>query len=211
MRELRDALDHESERYDLAPGALERTLDRRRRMSQRRRVSATIVGLAIAGLAVWAAVSLGGLDRRPSTPASPASSPSPASLLQGTWRSGKLSERDIVRGFVAAGGTSAKGHAFFAQLGRGATRYAEIRLRFEFGFLVEFESGDGDPPVTGYEATYTVSKAGILTIDSPRCTGTYSFSVEDQRLRLTTIRQCARHDGPYNTTLFTSFPFTKQD
>lgn len=204
MSELRGALDRESERYDLAPGALERTLDRQRRKSQRRRIGAAVVALAIAGLSVWAVMSLVGLGRQRSTPASP------ASLIEGTWRSSELSERDTVQGFEAAGGAAEEGRAFFGRLGGGAKRYAVITLRFERGSFVQFESGDGGPPVAGYEATYTVSKDGILTISSPRCTGTYSFSVENRQLRLTVIHQCARHDGVYNTTLFASFPFTKQ-
>lgn len=203
MSDLRDALDRESERYDLAPGALERTLDWRRRRSQRRRIGAAIVGLVIAGSSVWAAVSLSGLGTEPSIPASP------ASLLEGTWRSGRLSERDIIRGFVAAGGTAKVGRAFFAQLGDGAEHYAVITLRFEGGSFVEFESSDGGPPITGYEAAYTVSSNAILTIVARTCTGTYSFSVERDQLRLTVIHQCVR-DGPYNTTLFASFPLTKQ-
>jgi hypothetical protein len=204
MSDLRDALDRESQRYDLAPGALERTLDRRRRKAQSRRVGAVVVGLAIAGVTVWLVVSLGGLGKRPSIPASP------GSLLEGTWQSGKLSEQDIVGRFVAAGGTAEEGRAFFSQLGGGAKQYAVITLRFEDESFVEFESGDGGPPVTGFEAGYTVSKEGILTIASPRCTGTYSFRVEGPRLQLTLIDQCARHDGPYNTTLFASFPLTRQ-
>jgi hypothetical protein len=203
MSELRDALDRESERYDLTPGALRRTLDRRRLRSQRRRIGAAVVGLVIAGSSVWAAVSLSGLGKGPSIPASP------ASLLEGTWRSGRLSERDVVREFVAAGGTAKVGRAFFGQLGDGATRYAVITLRFEGGSFVEFESGDGGPPVAGYEATYTVSRSGILTIASRTCNGTYAFSVEERQLRLAVIHQCVT-DGVYNTTLFASFPFTKQ-
>jgi hypothetical protein len=204
MSDLQDALDRESERYDLAPGALERTLGRQRRKARKRRVGAVVVGLAIAGVTVWLAVSLGGLGKRPSIPASP------ASLLEGTWQSGKLSEQDIVDQFVAAGGTAKEGHAFFAQLGGGAKRYAVITLRFRAGAFLEFEGGDGGAPVTGFVATYTVSKAGIVTIASPRCTGTYSFNRENRQLRITVIHQCSRHDGVYNTTLFASFPFTKQ-
>jgi hypothetical protein len=204
MSDLRDALDRESERYDLAPGALERTLDRQRRGLQRRRIGAAVVALAIAGSSVWAVMSLAGLGEGPSTPASP------ASLIEGTWRSSKLSERDTVHAFVAAGGTAREGRAFFARLGGGARRYAVITLRFEGGSFVQFESGDGGPPVTGYEATYTVSKDGILRIGSSRCTGTYSPRVEERQLRLTVVHQCARHDGVYNTTLFASFPFIRQ-
>jgi hypothetical protein len=206
MSDLRDALDRESKSFDLAPGALERMLDRQRSRTQRRRIGAAVVGLVITGAIVWAAVSLGGLEN-PSRPAT-----RPGSPLEGTWQSGKLSEPDIVRRFVAAGGTAREGRAFFSQLGGGAERYAVITLRFEDGSFVEFESGDGGPPVTGYEATYAVSRGDVLTISSPRCTGTYSFSVRAGRfLRLTVIHQCARHDGVYNTTLFASFPLTKQD
>lgn len=204
MSDLRGALDRESERYDLAPGSLERTLDRQRRRSQRRRIGAAVVALAIAGSSVWAVMSLAGLGGQRSTPASP------ASLIEGTWRSQRLSESDVVDGFVAAGGAAREGHAFFGRLGGGARQYAVITLRFEAGSFIQFESGDAGPPVAGYEATYTVSKDGILTIASPRCTGTYSFGVEDRQLRLTLVHQCARHDGVYNTTLFASFPFTKQ-
>jgi hypothetical protein len=204
MSDLRDALERESGRYDLAPGALERTFDRRRRRSQRRRVEAAVVALAIAGSSVWAAVSLGGLGKGPSIPASP------STLIQGTWRSRELSERDVVRAFVAAGGTAKVGRAFFAQLGDGAEHYAVITLRFEGGSFVEFESSDGGPPITGYEATYTVSRNGILTVAARTCTGTYSFGVEERRLRLTVIHQCGRQEGVYNTTLFASFPFAKQ-
>jgi hypothetical protein len=204
MSDLRDALDRESERFPLAPGALDRMLDRRHRRSRRRRVSAAIVALAVTGAVVWAALSLSGLGRQPSIPANP------APLLEGTWRSGHLSEADVVARFVAAGGTPREGMAFFAQLGRGATRYAVITLRFRNGSFVQFESGDGGAPVVGYEASYTVSRTGVLTISSPGCTGTYGFSVASRRLRLTVIRQCAGHDGPYSTTLFASFPLTKQ-
>lgn len=203
MSDLRSALDREGKRFDLAPGALERVLDRRRRRSQRRRAGAIAVGLVIGGLAVWAAVSLGGLGKRPTIPAHPTPG------LEGTWQTGRLTERQVVQAFVAAGGAAQEGHAFFAQLGGGAKRYAVITLRFDNGTFVEFENADGNAPVIGYEATYTV-KQGILTIASPRCTGTYSFRVEGQRLRLHLIHQCARHDGVYNTTLFTSFAFARQ-
>jgi hypothetical protein len=204
MSDLRDALDRESERYDLAPGALERTLDRQRRKATRRRVGAAVVGLAIAGVTVWLAVSLGCVVKRPSIPAHP------GSHLEGTWRSPKLSEQDIVTAFVAAGGTAREGRAFFSQLGGGAKDNAVITLQLQDGSFVEFESGDGGTPVAGYAASYTITNGGILTVASPRCTGTYSFRVEGRRLRLNLIRQCTRHDGPYNTTLFASFSFAKQ-
>ena len=204
MSDLRRGMERESERFDLAAGALERMLDRRRRKTARRRVEAAVVALAVVGVGIWAVVSLGGLRTGSPTPAHP------GSLLEGTWQTGKLSEQDVVTAFVAAGGTAEEGHAFFVQLGAGATRYVVITLRFEDGSFVEFESADGGPPVKGYQATYLISDQGTLTIVEAGCTGTYSFQVTAEQLSLRTIRQCPRHDGPYNTTLFASFPLTMQ-
>jgi hypothetical protein len=204
MSDLRGPLERESETFDLAPGALERTLDRQRRRQRRHRTEAVLVAAVVAGLGIWAVMSLGGLRHRPSIPARP------SSQLEGTWQTGRLTERDVVDAFVTAGGTTEEGHSFFAQLGGGARRFAVITLRFENGSFVQFESGDGDAPITGYQATYHVSDAGILIIASPSCTGTYSFHAESGALRLQVIDQCARHDGPYSTTLFASFPFTER-
>jgi hypothetical protein len=78
------------------------------------------------------------------------------------------------------------------------------------GSFIEFESGDGGTPVARYAASYTTTNDGILTVASRRCTGMYSFREEGRRLRLNVIRQCTRHDGPYNATLFASFSFAKQ-
>src|SRR5437870_3847245 len=134
MSDFRGALEHESERFDLAPGALERMLDRRQRKRARRRIGTALVALAVAGLGVWSVVSLGGLGQGRPTPGRP------ASLLEGTWHTERLSERDIVSAFVAAGGTPEKGRAFFSQLGDGARQYAVITLRFQDGSFIQFES-----------------------------------------------------------------------
>ena len=204
MSDLRAPLERESEKFDLTPGALERMLDRRRRLHQRRRMGAAVVALVVAGSGLWAVVSLGRLGRGPSVPTHP------AAVLEGTWQTGKLSEQDVVSSLVAAGGTAEQGRAFFSRLGTGGAKHdAVITLRFQGGSFVEFESGDGGPPITGYQATYRISTVGTLTIASPACTGTYSFRVQEGQLRLHVIHQCARHDGPYNTTLFASFPFTR--
>jgi len=203
MSDLRGPLERESERFDLAPGALDRMLGRRRRSHRRRRIGAALIVLVVAGFGVWSVVSLGRLGKQPSIPGHPATG------LEGTWQTGKLSEQDVVSAFVAAGGTAKEGRAFFSQLGDGAERYAIITLRFERGSFVQFESADGGPSVTGYRAPYRISTDGTLTIASPACTGTYSFQVQGQQLRLHVIHQCARHDGPYNTSLVASFPLTR--
>ncbi len=63
--------------------------------------------------------------------------------------------------------------------------------------------------------TYRVSGPRTLVLvslqpDPAVCTGIYAFTIRGRQLRLRVRRQCAeRHDGPFNTTMFASFPFTK--
>jgi hypothetical protein len=206
MPDLRTVLDRESQRFELAPRALDRMFERRQRRIRARRVSAIVVAVLVFGVTAWSVVSLSRLDRTRI-----AHRPAPGQTLEGTWRSAPLTERDVVRAFVAAGGTETTGRAFFSQLGTGPRRYAVITLRFDNGSFTELESADGGPPLAGYHAGYSVSSDGVLTISSPlRCTGTYSFAIDKGRLRLRVVHQCGRHDGVYNTTLFASFVFTKQ-
>ena len=154
------------------------------------------------------------------SPAPPAASP-----LEGTWRSGKVTEPEWVRWYKAAGGTdvlwnghrygsvTAAGKAFFGQLGYGARRYAVITIRFQSGYFAEFESGDGRPAVQGDDQTYTISSGRTLTMTfngSAPCTGVYTFRVTGRRLRLHVVKQCTGPlAGPFPTTLYASFPYTK--
>jgi len=154
------------------------------------------------------------------SPAPPAASP-----LEGTWRSGKVTEHEWVRWYKAAGGTdvlwnghrygsvTAAGKAFFGQLGNGARRYAVITIRFKSGYFAEFESGDGRPAVQGDDQTYTISSGRTLTMTfngSAPCTGVYTFRVTGRRLRLHVVKQCVGPlVGPFPTTLYASFPYTK--
>ena len=154
------------------------------------------------------------------SPAPPAASP-----LEGTWRSGKVTEPEWVRWYKAAGGTdvlwnghrygsvTAAGKAFFGQLGYGARRYAVITIRFQSGYFAEFESGDGRPAVQGDDQTYTISSGRTLTMTfngSAPCTGVYTFRVTGRRLRLHVVKQCTGPlVGPFPTTIYASFPYTK--
>ena len=58
MTDYRRALDRESERFDLAPGALDRLFDRRGRKIRNQRIGAGLVALAVLAAGVWGAVSL---------------------------------------------------------------------------------------------------------------------------------------------------------
>jgi hypothetical protein len=205
MSDLKHALEREGDRFDLPDGALERMHERRSRAQRRRRVEGMLGALAIVALGVWLAVALAGLGGPGPTPIQPGAS------LEGTWQTGRLREEDVVTAFVDAGGSIDEGHALFAQLGGGARAYAVITLRFEDGTFVEFESADGGPSAKGYQSPYRISGPQTLSIVDPRCNGTYSFQLVGEQLSLHAVQQCSRHDGPYNTALFASFPLTKQD
>jgi hypothetical protein len=75
MTDYRPVLDRESERFDLAPGALDRLFERRRRKSRNQRMAAGFVALIFVAIGAWGAVALsGGLASQPR----PASSPTPS-------------------------------------------------------------------------------------------------------------------------------------
>ena len=133
--------------------------------------------------------------------------------LEGIWHTGRLTQSDIVDAFVAAGGTEAAGEEFFAQLGGGTKHYAVITMEFAGGLFTETESADGGTPIEGYLAAYTETASSSIVLrnldPSDHCVGTYSFDVSANTLTLHTMHQCSGNDGPYNTTLFATFPYTR--
>jgi hypothetical protein len=154
-------------------------------------------------------------------------SPTPPALspIEGTWRSGRLTEPEFIRFYKAAGGTVLRpdgstassimsaGEAFFRQLGGGARQYAVITLRFQSGQVAEFESGDGRPASLGYSATYQITGDVVRFSDSGGgCVDTYRFRVHGGHLRLHLVSASGCGYGsldPPGRTLFASFPFTK--
>jgi hypothetical protein len=133
--------------------------------------------------------------------------------LQGIWHTAELTRSDVVDAFMAAGGSKSAGAAFFAQLGGGTRHTVMISIQFQDGIFMDFEAADGGAPHEAYLATYkeSTSSTMILTSTNPgdRCVGTYAFDVKGDVLRLHALDQCKDNDGPYNTTLFASFPYTK--
>jgi TRAP-type C4-dicarboxylate transport system substrate-binding protein len=135
----------------------------------------------------------------------PASDP-----LQGTWQTESLSESDIVHAFVAAGGSEADGHEFFAS---GATESLVFRVVFTDGALDQYTSVDGGAFDRGDSNSYVID-GDTMTVTQPGCTGTYNVQLNGDRLRL---RVAAPYEGvaecvdsaPFGTTIYASFPFTR--
>jgi hypothetical protein len=132
--------------------------------------------------------------------------------LLGSWQTDALTEGQIVHAFVAAGGTEAAGHEFFAQFGTGATESVVFTLEFDNGGVTQFESGDGGPTVQGSGAAYTLD-GEVLTLDFEGCITTLSVDLraDTLRLRFTSASgsSCVPEEAPYGATIYTSFPFTR--
>jgi TRAP-type transport system periplasmic protein len=130
--------------------------------------------------------------------------------IQGTWETAPLSEGDFVHAFVAAGGSEADGHAFFAG---GATDAAVLRLVFSNGALDQFESGDGGPFEKGDSNSYSL-EGDTMTTQQPGCTGTYTVSLDGDTLRLRVAAPYAGNamcvgSSPIGSTIYAGFPFTR--
>jgi len=122
--------------------------------------------------------------------------------IAGTWTTGKITENEWVRAFIAAGGTEKEAHSSF-----GATGTTHWSLRFDSGSFMLIQQ-DGS---IGYNTLYRVNGDGTLTLWSGDCThpAMYRYDLTSKTLRLHTLTQCSSHDAPYNTALFASFPFTR--
>ncbi|HXJ65768.1 MAG TPA: hypothetical protein VNN79_18580 [Actinomycetota bacterium] len=195
MNDYRQALERESERFDLAPGALDRLFDRRKRKNRNQRIGAALVALVVLAVGAWGAVSLlGGLASHPQ----PASSSPPAPTRQlyqeiaGTYAI-TLSNADP--------GVSAKGMAgtyTMRLLPNGV-----VRLSAPVGSLREGPS----PSAINYRLSgsqFTIN--AFVNISCPGTVGTYLWQLEDGRLVLTPLHEvCA-----VRRTLFASKPWLVQ-
>jgi hypothetical protein len=158
-------------------------------------------------LAVAACGSSGGAARTASGSSAGAGDP-----LQGNWRTAHLTVSQVTNAFQAAGGSKRAGRAFFSQLGGGAKRFVVISIQFMEGSFTEHESADGGIAQEAYLGSYKETGSKMtLTSRNPgdSCVSTYTFAIRGKELRLRSVRPCNAHDGPYNTTLFASYPFSR--
>lgn len=85
MPDFRQNLERKSERFELAPGALDRLFERRRRKQRNIRIRAAVLALVVGAVGTWGAVSAlreTGTERRP---AEQPSRPESYSLIAGTY------------------------------------------------------------------------------------------------------------------------------
>jgi hypothetical protein len=103
MPDFRQNLERKSERFELAPGALDRLFERRRRKQRGIRIRAAVLALVVAAAGTWGAIS-GlrdiGTERRPAT-----QTPRPESypLIAGTYTVTLTNDDPLVRANGLAG------------------------------------------------------------------------------------------------------------
>jgi hypothetical protein len=185
MADLRDRLERESARVDLAPDLLDRVFEGRRRREMRRRVAAGVTAGALSlAVFVWLAVGLTG-----NAPERPAARPTPLPVA-GTYRT-TLDASDPVVADLDLAGTYA-----LTLRPNGV-----IRLETPPGFEETYESASGD----AYRVAGNVVTIGSFTSFScPGTVGTYRAELTATELRLTPIDEpCA-----FRAAIFGSRPWT---
>jgi hypothetical protein len=191
MADLRSALDRESERFDLAPGALDRLFERRRRKDRNQRIGAGLIVLVILAVSGWGAVSvLGGSATHPRPASSSSSGPGRLYLEIAGSYTVTLSPADP--------GVTAQGMAgtyTMQLLPDGA-----VLLSAPVGSVREGPSPSG--------ITYRLSGSRFTTnafvnISCPGTVGTYRWTLAGGRLVFTPLQEvCA-----VRRTLFASKPW----
>ena len=135
--------------------------------------------------------------------------PLSADPIAGTWTTAKISESQIVRAFVALGGSEREGHSFFISFGTGRRNYAVFTLRFQDGSWELFETG-GDDPIHEDDGHYEIGNDGTVSLTSGSCTNTMRYNLSGDTLRLSVTKRCLAENGtPYGSTTLGSFPFKR--
>lgn len=195
MTDHRPALEREGERFDLAPGALDRMFERRRRKDRNQRIKAGVVAVFILGVGAWAVSPLlGGLASHPQPASSPISTP------------GQQFYPEIAGNYAVTLSAADQGVAAHGLAGTYTMRLfpdGAVLLSAPVGSLREGTAPSG--------ITYRLSDGEFTTnafvnISCPGSIGTYRWSLADGRLVFTTLQD----DCPVRRTLFASKPWLVQ-
>jgi hypothetical protein len=195
MTEYRQLLDREGERFDLAPGALDRFFDRRKRKHRNQRVGAGLVALVVLAAGAWAAVSLLG---------GPLSNPRPASSLTPT--PSRQLYLGIAGTYTVTLSTADPGVSANGMTGTYTMRLLPngvVRLSAPAGALREGSS----PSAINYRLSGSqFTTNAFVNISCPGTLGTYRWKLADGRLVFTPLHEvCA-----VRRTLFASKPWLVQ-
>ena len=107
MSDIGPDLERKSRRFELAPGALDRLLERRRRKDRNQRIRAGVLAFAIAGVSAWGVASIFRYvdsDRQPAATPTPTTDSESYALIAGVYTT-TLSQDDAVVAAQSMAGT----------------------------------------------------------------------------------------------------------
>jgi TRAP-type C4-dicarboxylate transport system substrate-binding protein len=112
---------------------------------------------------------------------SPSEGQTSSDPITGTWQTGKITETDWVRAFIALGGSEKDAHGSFAEL-FGARRYVVLTVIFGDGDYELRDSSDGGPVVHQDGGTYEIAGDGTLTLVAGGCSSRLRYAVSGDTL-----------------------------
>lgn len=222
MSDLRDRLERRSERFELAPGALQRTFDRGMRVQRRRRIEAGLVALVVGVLGTLVAISTFGNGAKV-----PVDRPSPSvvtipSIPEGSYWTKPLKAEQVLSAMTDAGFSRRAAQQYyyravstpmFGVIQQGLVIQDGFwleRTRNEFGFLGP-RNAFGDKKA-GLPRSYIVTGPDTVQVSDNVCTITYRFSVSGDTLTLHVLRETgpAPGCGAAQTAIFSSWSFYRE-
>jgi hypothetical protein len=189
MSDLRDLLERRSERFVLPPDALDRLFERGTRIQRRRRITATVVALAIgvAG-AIWAFSSLRGLGETPANPPSP-SPPQTLSIPNGTYWTPQITGGQILSTLRAGGFTPRQARKlYFGHLTFPFGRWIEQGLIIQDEFWIQLARSSNGQEEAGSGGKFVVLGPHRVRTTDNICTAILRYKMSANSLTFTTIR-----------------------
>jgi hypothetical protein len=213
MADLRDALERRSRAFDVEPGFLERTLERRDALRRRRRIVAGSVALliALAGISVAYLVFRGGAG----TPAvRPIVTPRPT-IQEGVYWTRSLTRHEVMRTILDRGYSRAEARRYYFDMIPIFTDEIRMGLVVQDGFWIQAARANGGEQEAGWSGTFQIVGSDRVVAEGYGCTITYRFDVADGTLMLDVLEEtgeapeCGQGDLVAQTAIFESAPFVR--
>ncbi len=217
MSDLRDRLERRSERFELEPGALQRTFDRGMRVQRRRRIEAGLVALVVGMLGLFVAISTFGNGAHV-----PVDRPSPSvvtipSIPEGSYWTQPFTRAQVLASIKAAGfSRRAAERYYFRALTIPFAGRIQQGLVIQDGFWFQTARNAFGDEEAGWGGNYIVTGPHTVQASNNVCMITYRFSVSGDKLTLRVLHEtgprsmCGDGDAIAQTAIFDSGPFYRE-